>query len=378
MSVKPGGTDLYVVGGEQRVAYRSRPEWARYSAALVVRAAGGRLERVLEYASPPGHRPAGRPSQVFKAATVAGDTAYLCTQTEVLVCDFPGFAIRRVISHPCFNDLHHVTPGPEGRLYVAVTGLDAVAELDAEGELVRLVNVLGEDPWERFSPVVDYRLLPTTKPHRAHPNYVFFPFADGRPWVTRFEQGDACPLDGDGPRFAIGVARVHDGCVAGGDVLFTTVDGHLVRFDLDGGARRVLDLDVAAIGASGASVASGPSGARAPLGWCRGLLPLAGDRAWVGFTRLRYPGLRRNLSWLHHGFRTAGVHRTRPTRIALYDLAGGERAAFLAEIDLEPVGMGAVFSLHASPEPAGAQSYIPYRNISASCGLRSASRLRSS
>jgi len=352
-------TDLYVVGGEQRVAFRSRPEWARFSAALVVRAAGGRLERVLEYTSPPEHRPDGPGSHVFKAATVEGDRAYLCTQTEVLVCDFPSFAVRRVISHPCFNDLHHVTPAPDGRLFVAVTGLDAVAELGPEGDLLRLTGVLGGDPWERFSPAVDYRRVPTTKPHRAHPNYVFFPFGDGRPWVTRFEQRDACPLDGDGPRFAVGVARVHDGCVAGGEVLFTTVDGHLVRFDLDGGARRVLDL--------------GPEARRAgiPLGWCRGLLPL-GDLAWVGFTRIRYPRLRRHLSWLHHGGRTTGTHRTRPTRIALYDLAGprgAERASLREEIDLEPAGMGAVFSLHAAP----AASLHSLQNL---CGILRTPRRR--
>ena len=332
LALPPGASRLWAVGGEQRPMFRQIEEWRRFRAALVV-AIGedGVPRRVLEYVSPPEHCPA-EPSMVFKAATFDGSTAYLCTQTEVLICDFPGFAIRRVISLPCFNDLHHVTPGPAGTLFVAVTGLDAVAEITPEGELLRLVDVLGGDPWERFDRGVDWRKVATTKPHRAHPNYVFF--LDGRPWVTRFEQRDAVPLAAPcrcDERLAIEIEGVHDGHVDDGRVHFTTVDGHLVTVERDGG-RQALDLN---------PLAADPD---RPLGWCRGLLHM-GDRAWVGFTRLRYTTLRRNLSWLRHGFRTSVDHAGRPTRLALYDLA---RPALLSEIDLEPAGMGAVFSIHAS------------------------------
>lgn len=333
-----GATTLWAVGGEQRPMFRQKEEWRLFRSALVVAiGADGVPRRALEYLSPPEHCPE-EPSVVFKAATVAGDTAYLCTQTEVLICDFPDFALRRVISLPCFNDLHHVAPGPDGTLFVAVTGLDAVAEVTPEGELLRLIDVLGGDPWERFDRAVDWRKVPTTKPHRAHPNYVFF--LDGRPWVTRFEQRDAVPLDGERgnrlgesrERLAIEVQGAHDGHVDGDRVHFTTVDGHLVTVSTNGGGRAALDLSAAA------------SDPEQPLGWCRGLLHL-GDRAWVGFTRLRFTTLRRNLSWVRHGFHTSADHAGRPTRLALYDLA---RPALLAEIDLEPAGMGAVFSIHAS------------------------------
>ncbi len=185
---------LWVVGGEQRMSFYHLKEWSLYKTALVVRVQNGHATRVLEYESPPEHCPDDLPSHVFKAATIQDGTAYLCTQTEVLLCDFPSFAIRKVISHPCFNDLHHVVPAPDGRLFVAVTGLDAVAELSPEGEILRLVSVLGGSPWDRFSPDTDYRKVPTTKPHQAHPNYVFF--LDGQPWVTRFQQRDAVPLEG--------------------------------------------------------------------------------------------------------------------------------------------------------------------------------------
>jgi hypothetical protein len=63
----------------------------------------------------------------------------------------------------------------------------------------------------------------------------------------------------------------------------------------------------------------------------------------VGFSRIRYTTLRRNLSWIRHGFRESEHHRERPTRVSLYSL---ERLALLRQIDLEDVGMGAVFSIH--------------------------------
>ncbi len=328
---------LWVVGAEQRIQFSKPKEWTQYRKAVVLEVRDGRQERVLEYESPPEHRPDDIPSFVFKAATFEGDTAYLCTQTEVLICDLPGFRVRRVISLPCFNDLHHVAPAPDGRLFVAVTGLDAVAELSPEGELIRLVSVLGGSPWDRFSPEIDYRKVPTTKPHRAHPNFIFF--LDGRPWVTRFNQRDAVPVDGivnGRPPFDVGGQEgIHDGHVVGGELFFTTVSGCVVRFDLATGEKTTLDLNTL----------REPDEDR-PLGWCRGLLPLSGGaQAWVGFSRIRYTTLRRNLSWIRHGFRETEHHRERPTRIALYDLG---RLELRRQIDLEGAEMGAVFSIHGA------------------------------
>ncbi|MFL6294219.1 MAG: hypothetical protein ACJ759_25270 [Thermoanaerobaculia bacterium] len=327
---------LWAIGGEQKESLEEH-EWHRFRAGVVVRIdlETGRLERVLEYQSPPGHCPDDRPSHLFKAATVEGDTIWLCTQTEVLECSLPGtgpgFEIRRVISLPCFNDLHHVTPGPDGNLFVAVTGLDAVAEITRAGELVRLTDVLGGDVWSRFDRDVDYRKVPTTKPHRAHPNYVFF--LDGQPWVTRFEQRDAVAVDpsrnGHRGSFSVGIQGIHDGHVAGDRLVFTSVDGHVVIFDTKTGEKRDLDLN-----------SLKEPGDDRPLGWCRGLLTDDARRAWVGFSRLRQTKLRQNLSWIRNGFR-----ERLPTRIALYDL---ERPARLREINLEKAGLNAVFSIHGS------------------------------
>ena len=77
---------------QQRVSFYQLEEWSQFRKALVVRVEDGQAERVLEYESPPEHCPDGLPSHVFKAATIEEGTAYLCTQTEVLVCDFPSFA----------------------------------------------------------------------------------------------------------------------------------------------------------------------------------------------------------------------------------------------------------------------------------------------
>jgi hypothetical protein len=180
---------------------------------------------------------------------------------------------------------------------------------------------------------VDYRKVPTTKPHHAHPNYLFF--LDGRPWVTRFQQRDAVPVDGHRNgrgTFEVGIEGIHDGHVEGDRLFFTTVNGCVVTFDLATGERSVLDLNQI----------RKPDDDR-PLGWCRGLLSTGEDKAWVGFTRLRYTALRRNLSWIRHGFRETEHHRMQPTRIALYDL---RKSSLLRQIDLETVGLGAVFSIH--------------------------------
>jgi hypothetical protein len=327
----PGG--LWIFGGEQRGVPHWTREWRLFKKAVVVKAEGGRAQRVLEYESPPQHCP-DVPCIVFKAGSVKGNRAYLCTQTEILICDFPSFSIRKIISLPCFNDVHHVAVAPDGRLFVAVTGLDAVAELTPDGMLLRLMSVLGGSVWDRFSPTVDYRKVPTTKPHRAHPNFVFF--LDGQPWVTRFEQRDAIPLADDSNGrgiFQLGDERVHDGHVFGSDIYFTTVNGRVLRFDLKSGEMRCFDLNKIDNSCDGR-----------PLGWCRGILPL-GQKAWIGFSRIRYTALRQNLDWIRRGFRHADRFPPAPTRVACYDLANG---TLLTEIGLEEVAMNTVFSIHAT------------------------------
>jgi hypothetical protein len=326
---------LWIVGGEQRGVPHWSREWNLYKKALVVKAEGGRIDRVLEYESPRENCPDESPCIVFKAASIHGNRAYLCTQTEILICEFPTFTIQKVISWPFFNDVHHVAVAPDGRMFVAVTGLDAVAELAPDGSLLRLVSVMGGSVWDRFSPTIDYRKMRTTKPHLAHPNFVFF--IDGEPWVTRFEQGDAIPLDGKSNGrgvFQLGMDGVHDGCVIGDDIYFTTVNGFVLCFNLVTGDAESFDLNKM----------GGSSYHDRPLGWCRGVLP-RGEKVWVGFSRIRYTTLRHNLDWVRHGFRRADRFPPAPTRIARYDLA---KKIFVDEHNLEEAGMSTIFSIHAT------------------------------
>ena len=325
---------IWIVGGEQRGVPHWTREWRLYKRAVVVKAEAGGTQRVLEYQSPPEHCCDDAPSILFKAASICGNRAYLCTQTEVLICDFPSFAIRQVISLPCFNDLHHVAVGPDGSLYVAVTGLDAVAVLAPDGTLLRLVSVLGGSVWDRFSQTIDYRKVATTKPHQSHPNFVFF--LDGQPWVTRFAQRDAVPLDGNANGraiFHLGTEGVHDGHIDGNHIYFTAVNGFVLRFDLSSGEMQSFDLNAIA-----------NSYHDQPLGWCRGILPV-GERAWVGFSRIRYTALRQNLDWIRRGFRQIDRFPPAPTRIACYDL---KRRALIEEINLEGESMNTVFSIHVA------------------------------
>ena len=317
---------LWVVGGQQRAAFDRQRAWEGFELAVVVRISDkGKVERVLEYHSPRHVTADDKPMHLFTASTIVDRTMFLCTPTEVLICDFPDLAVRRVISHPFFNDLHHVTVGPQNTLFVAVTGLDAVAELTLEGEVLRLVSTLeGTDVWDRFSPDVDYRKWSSTKPHASHPNFVFF--VDGKPCVTRFEQRDAVFLDTLQP-VAEMEAGPHDGFVIDGRVYFTTVDGHVVQVDPETGVKQSLNLNALA-------------DSEFPLGWCRGLL-VEGAQAWVGFSRLRFSRLRKNLSWIRRGFKGSYVHH-HPTRVVQVDM---NTASIVSEVNLEASGINAVFSI---------------------------------
>ncbi len=67
-------------------------------------------------------------------------------------------------------------------------------EVTPEGEILREWSVIGEDTWARFSRQIDYRKVPTTKPHRSHPNFAFL--LEGDIWTTRCDQKDAICLTG--------------------------------------------------------------------------------------------------------------------------------------------------------------------------------------
>jgi len=323
---------FYVAGGRLRsTVFRKLEEWQSCAQALLIELdpAKNQSRPCVEYVSPAEVCPEEFPAILFKSATIRGNRLYTCTSTEVLVYEVPSFKLLHYISLPFFNDLHHVCPTQQGTLLVVVTGLDMVAEITPAGSLVKEWSVLGEDPWARFSRQTDYRKVPTTKPHRSHPNHVFE--IDQEVWVTRFQQRDAICMSTPGPRIDIAVQRPHDGYIFGDRLYFTTVDGHVVIAN-----RKTLKVEET-IDLNQMSRHSGQV-----LGWCRGVLPLDERLLWVGFTRVRPTKFVENLAWIRNGY----SHRHKPSHVALYNL---ERQKCEQEIELEPHGIGVVFSLLPVP-----------------------------
>jgi hypothetical protein len=325
--------NILVIGGRLRsAAFRKLEEWQSCDQALVIDLdlAKNESKPCVEYISPPEVCPPHLPAMLFKSATIKENKLYTCTSTEILVYELPSYRLVHYVSLPCFNDLHHAYPSQAGTILAAVTGLDMVVEVTTEGKVLREWSVIDADTWARFSRQTDYRLVPTTKPHRSHPNHVFE--LNGEIWVTRFQQQDAICLTKAGPRIELTVARPHDGYIFGDKIYFTTVDGHVIMADQKTlKVEQTIDLNQM----------SGQTGQ--VLGWCRGVLPLDERRVWVGFTRVRPTKFVENVAWIKHG-----GSRHRPSHIALYDL---ERKACELEIALEPHGVGIVFSLLPTPEP---------------------------
>jgi len=323
--------NILVSGGRLRsTLFKKLEEWQSCDQAALIEIDPAKKQgrTGIEYVSPPEACPDELPAILFKSAAIRGNVVYSCTSTEVLVYELPQYRLQHYISLPCFNDLHHVCPTSRGTLLVVVTGLDMVVEIDTAGTVLREWSVIGEDPWTRFSRQTDYRKVPTTKPHKSHPNHAFE--LNGEVWVTRLQQRDAICLTSPGPRIDIAVQRPHDGYVFGDKIYFTTVDGHIAIADQKSLAvERIIDLNQM----------NGQSGQT--LGWCRGVLPVDENRLWVGFTRVRPTKFAENVSWIKG---SSGRHR--PSHIALYDL---ERNRCEQEIEVEPYGIGVVFSLLPLP-----------------------------
>lgn len=317
---------LYAIGGQQRSLrplWAGNQNWNGYEKGLIVRieTETGDTKRCVDYVSPPEVCAEEDPAITFQAGTVWDGKLYICTQTEVLIYTLPAFEQVGYISLPCFNDVHHVRPTPDGNILVANAGLEMILEITITGEVRHVWNVLGEDPWDRFSHEVDYRKV-STKPHRSHPNYVFHVGEDI--WVTRFHQGDALCLTNPEKRIHISTERIHDGVVHEGLVYFTTVHGNVVVANPN--TLRVEEvIDLNSMHTEGTL-----------HGWCRGIIVDRG-KIWVGFSRIRPTKVRENVSWVMHGFK-----RVLPTHVACYDL---DRRRRVAEIDLEASGLGVVYSI---------------------------------
>lgn len=321
---------LLLTGGRQRLSVRKREEWHLYDEArlVILDTETGKAELVLRHQTPVGERPDEMPSHIFKAAVREPETSelWVVSQTEVLCINCLSYEIKERFSHPWFNDLHHVAP-INGLLHVVSTGLDSLISFNDNREAISIRHAMGDDPWIHFDRDIDYRLTPTTKPHRSHPNYVFW--TPNGLWLTRFEQKDAICLDDPSRRIAIDTGKPHDGIVNNGKLWFTTVNGYVICVDPQTG--KIVDcFDLNAIEKRGV-----------PLGWCRGLW-IDNDTAYVGYTRIRQTNFRQNLSWLTHGLKTPAGYKSLPTRVAAYDLAARQ---LIDEWSVEEAGLNALFSI---------------------------------
>ena len=302
-----------------------RDEWNSYDRALILRMndAGTDIRTVVEYVSPPDVCAEKDPAINFKSGCIRENLLYVSTNTEVLIYEVPAFRLAGYLSLPWFNDVHYVCPSRGGHLLVVSTGLDMVAEVTIEGRTVREWPVLDEETWARFSRQTDHRKIPTTKPHRSHPNSVVETGDDI--WVSRAQQKDVSCLTQPGKRVGF-CGMGHDGVKYNGRLYFTTLNGYIHILDENNMAlEETIDLNPIC-------------GRELDLGWMRGILPLDGGLCWVGFTRLRPTKFQENLTWLRHGSK----HYHLPTRVALYDLT---RRLLVREVDLEPYSIHAVFSI---------------------------------
>jgi len=162
----------------------------------------------------------------------------------------------------------------------------------------------------------------TSNRTRRTRNHVFF--LGDEPWSPGSSSAMRYSLADPRRRIAIDVERVHDGVVHDGRVYFTTVNGCVAVADAE--TLELVDVIQLATLAGPESIA----------GWCRGLY-FNGDDLWVGFSRIRATRFRQAVSWVR-----TGLARSCPTRIAQYRLSDW---ACLAEINLEPFGLHAVFTI---------------------------------
>lgn len=330
---------LIVVGGRQRAGALDLDEWHAYEKAIVaiIDLPDGQPEVVVEYETPEEYRVAETPSIVFKAGELQQNSLLTCTQTELLEFNTLDWALNHRWSHPWMNDVHHVCRGlSANRFLVANTGLDQIIEFETAGSdevpvVINQWNVGQDATWDRFDKNIDYRKVPTTKPHQSHPNFVWS--HRGRIYATRFHQQDMVDVESGKSIARVDSGNPHDGIVHLDQVSVTTTNGNVCTFVQQNSQwknRRTVDL---------AQI----EGESSLLGWCRGLCLIDESLAWIGFSRIRPTWLRKNLSWIKQGFQNKGVYGMAPTRVSLYDL---ERQKKIQEIDLEPIGLNAVFSIH--------------------------------
>jgi hypothetical protein len=233
-------------------------------------------------------------SRQYKGGCLYRGRFYVVTNTEVLVYDTNDWSLQAVVSLKNFNDLHGVHVDDD-HIYVCNTGLEIVQVFDHDFRLIDEINMATTPTYDRFDQAADYRMIATTKPHETHINHIFC--LDDEKWVTRGLLTDAIKLHDAKERFDLQqVGRgpndrviCHDGIVRDERIYFTTVNGHIVAFDIHS-RKQILDIDAReVVGQAGYG-----------LGWVRGL-EVIGNRAFLGTTKIRSSTFKEYTRWIVYG-----------------------------------------------------------------------------
>lgn len=289
----------------------------------------GETLRTFEYITPPPYF-SPRNDMQLTAGSICNDHFIVPTDTEILFINLRTFKLDKCITLPSFNDLHYATVY-NNNIYVANTGLDMIQVLDFDGNTIEELNAVDEPTWNRFSKDTDYRKVESTKPHKAHCNFVFFT-PNGNRWITRLLQKDAICIDDPSKVIDLNVSHggPHDGRVIGDYIYFTITDGYIVVVNANTFIREyVLDL---------AAIHSKMSFGRPILGWCRGI-EVNETNLFVGFTKLRKSKSREYIRWIKH------VGNSMESRIAQYSLS---EKKLIKEVELN-YRAASIYSIHCAP-----------------------------
>ncbi|WP_027364770.1 hypothetical protein [Desulfotruncus alcoholivorax] len=292
---------LIVTLGYPKRDHLKQHTWNKYNKCglQVINWETGATVKEITYRSP-GDRTAPNGSIQFGAGSLYQHNFYVPSRTEVLVYNLPGLYVQKIYSHPTFNDLHHVTV-KDDLIYICNTGLEIIQIMTLQGDLLAEYNAGISDTWKRFRRDMDYRLVPTTKPHETHTNFIFF--LEEELWCTRFIQRDAVCLTAPKPNINLRIGRggPHDGLVQGDFIYFTLTEGYIVIVNKNTfKVEEIVDLNQI-------------SNYKVLLGWCRGI-EVIGSKAYVGFSALRSSSFREYGLWIKHG------KKPLCSRIAEYDL----------------------------------------------------------
>ena len=296
---------LYVIGGQQRTPRGMLVDedvWYEYGKGVICassRPREGRASAGVHLA--PGHAGAPRTSRRSCSSRRPSTTAAVRgTQTEVIVFSMP--ELEQLAPHlACRASTTCTTPGRRPRATcwwrtrasTCALEISPTARCCANGARSRRGA-----PGALRHRDIDYRKGVATKPHKSHPNYVFY--VGDEPWATRFQQRDAISPG----RIAEPPHRGRPGEDARRRRRRRPrLLHHRRRQDRGGRHRAALKVE------RGASTSTRCTRTRRCSAGAAACTSTADGTAWVGFSRIRPTKIRENVGWVVHSFRR-GSRRT--------------------------------------------------------------------